>query len=259
MLLYARYWSLSVYNAIFAAMTEKEKGKLFLIPVPLGEGSLHTVPAYVLDIIRGLDVFVVEKLRTARQFLREAGYTASFDDTLFFELNKRTEPQLIPSFLEPALQGRSIGLLSEAGAPGVADPGSRLVRLAHRREVEVIPLVGPSSILLALMSSGLNGQKFAFHGYLELKRPDLAKDLKRLENQSSRNGETQIFIETPYRNTMLFETALQALSPPTLFTVATDLTLPGQLIRTHSIAEWRRLPKPDLNRRPTVFLLQLTK
>lgn len=237
-------------------MEGKTKGKLYLMPVPLGENLLYTLPDYVLAIARELEVFVVEKPRTARHFLRDAGYEKSFDDAIFFELNKRTDPALIPSFLEPALQGRDTAMLSEAGAPGVADPGSRLVRMAHRRGVEVIPLVGPSSILLALMSSGLNGQKFTFHGYLGLKRPEMAKDLKRLESQSARNNETQIFIETPYRNTMLFETAMQALAPATILSISTDLTMPTQSIRTHAVSEWRRLPKPDLNKRPTVFLLQ---
>lgn len=240
-------------------MADKEKGKLYLIPAPLGETGVYVIPEYVLEVIRDLDVFVVEKLKTARQFLRDAGYAKPFDDALFFELNKRTDPQLIPSFLEPALEGRSIGVVSEAGAPAVADPGSRLVRMAHWRGIEVVPLVGPSSILLALMSSGLNGQKFCFHGYLGLKRPDLAKDLKRLENQSARNNETQIFIETPYRNMMMFEIAMQMLSASTILSIATDLTMPTQSIRTHAVMEWRRLPVPDLNRRPTVFLLQASK
>jgi 16S rRNA (cytidine1402-2'-O)-methyltransferase len=231
------------------------KGKLFLIPSPLGEQGLFTLPAYVIDIIKGLDVFVVEKAKNARRYLKAVGFERPFDDCLFFELNKFTKPQDIPVFLEPALQGRHIGLLSDAGVPGVADPGARLVRMAHRQNIEVDPLVGPSSLLLALMASGLNGQGFAFHGYLSPKRPDLAKDLKRLESQSARTGETQLFIETPYRNMGVLETALQVLSPTTLFSLAVDLTLPTQLIRSHPIMEWKRLKKPQLHKRPAVFLL----
>ncbi|MCB0639549.1 MAG: SAM-dependent methyltransferase [Lewinella sp.] len=236
-------------------MSPSPKGKLYLIPSPLGEQTLFTLPAYVIEIIHELDVFVVEKAKNARRYLKSVGFEKSFDDCLFFELNKHTQPQAIPAYLEPALAGRNIGLLSDAGVPGVADPGARLVRMAHRQNIEVDPLVGPSSILLALMASGLNGQGFAFHGYLSPKRPDLAKDLKRLENQSARTGETQLFIETPYRNTNVLETALQVLSPTTLFCMAVDLTLPTQLIRTHPIMEWKRIQKPQLHKRPAVFLL----
>ena len=146
--------------------------------------------------------------------------------------------------------------MSEAGVPGVADPGARVVRIAHQKGIEVSPMVGPSSILLAIMGAGLNGQSFAFKGYLSPKRPELAKDLKKLENHSARTGETQVFIETPYRNMAFFETALQTLSASSLLTVATDLTLPTQYIRTFSIMEWQRIKKPELHKRPTVFLLQ---
>lgn len=236
-------------------MSHLKRGKLYLIPTPLGEQALFTLPPYVVEIVNELDAFVVEKAKNARRYLKSIGFERDFDTCLFFELNKHTKPQDIPSFLAPAEEGRDIGLLSDVGVPGVADPGARLVRMAHRKNVEVYPLVGPSSILLALMAAGLNGQQFTFHGYLNPKRPDLAKDLKRLENQSSRTGETQIFIETPYRNMGVLETALQVLSPTTLFSVAADLTLPTQLVRTHPILEWKRLKKPLLHKRPAVFLL----
>lgn len=236
-------------------MTERSRGKLYLIPTPLGEQAVDTIPAYVLDTIQQLDVFIVERVKTARLFLRQIQFTRPFDDCVFYELNKHTPPQDIPGFLDLAFEGRDIGVLSEAGVPAVADPGARLVRMAHRRGVEVCPLVGPSAILLALMSSGLNGQQFAFHGYLSPKRPTLAKDLKRLETQSARSGETQIFIEAPYRNLVIFDTAMQVLAPTTTLCVATDLTLPTQYIRTHPILEWRRMARPFINKRPTVFLL----
>lgn len=216
------------------------KGKLYLLPVPLGEDAWHTVPEYVVALIHELDAFVVERAKTARHFLKAIAFPKAFDDCLFFELNKRTTPEEIPTFLAPALQGRSVGLLSEAGVPAVADPGSRLVLAAHQQGIEVVPLVGPSSILLAVMGAGMNGQSFAFKGYLSAKRPQLAKDLKLLEKQVQRRGETQIFIETPYRNDAVFETALQVLEPQTLFSIAVDLTLPTQLIKTHTIQQWQK-------------------
>ncbi|RMF00704.1 MAG: SAM-dependent methyltransferase, partial [Bacteroidetes bacterium] len=172
-----------------------------------------------------------------------------------FELNKRTELQLLPSFLEPAEAGRNIGLLSEAGVPAVADPGSKIVRMAHQRGIEVVPLVGPSSILLALMACGMSGQRFTFHGYLSAQRAQLAKDLRRLEQQALRQQATQLFIETPYRNRAVLETAIQQLSPQTYFTVAVDLTLPSQEIIAHTIAHWQQLALPDLHKRPAVFVL----
>ncbi len=229
--------------------------KLYLLPTPLGEDGLHTIPGYVVDIIHQLDVFVVERAKTARKFLKGIAFPKAFDDCLFFELNKRTEANEISSFLEPIKEGRSVGLLSEAGVPAVADPGSQLVLLAHKRSIEVAPLVGPSSLLLALMASGMNGQSFSFKGYLSPKRPELANELKKLEALSRKMNETQLFIETPYRNNAFFETALQVLSPNTLFGVATDLTLPSQSVITLSIKKWKKKPKPELHKRPTVFLL----
>lgn len=233
----------------------QQKGKLYLLPVPLGEDAWHTVPAYVKDIIHQLDVFVVERAKTARRFLKGIDFPTAYDDCLFFELNKRTQLAEIPSFLDATQKGRSVGLLSEAGVPAVADPGSKLVLAAHQQEVEVVPLVGPSSILLALMGAGMNGQSFTFKGYLSAKRPELAKELKQLEAQATRRGETQIFIETPYRNQAVVETALQVLDPNTLFSVAVDITLPSQWIQTHPIHTWRKLTLPDLHKRPAVFTI----
>ena len=231
-------------------------GKLYLIPTPLGSEGSHVLPEHSLAITRALKVFIVEKGKVARQILKQIGLTTPLQQCQFFELNKFTEVRDIPTFLDPAIEdGLDIGLLSDAGAPGVADPGAQAVQAAHRKGIEVVPLVGPSAILLSLMASGLNGQRFTFLGYLSPKRPQLAKDLKRIEKQSQQQDETQIFIEAPYRNQGVFETAKQVLSPATQFCVATDLTLPTEFIRTHSILEWRRLPKPKLNKRPTMFLL----
>lgn len=235
------------------------KGKLYLLPVPLGEDAWHTIPDYVTAIIHELDAFVVERAKTARHFLKAANFPRVFDDCLFFELNKRTEAHEIPGFLEPTKNGRSVGLLSEAGVPAVADPGSKLVLAAHQQGIEVVPLVGPSSILLALMGAGMNGQSFAFKGYLSAKRPQLGRDLKQLEKQAQRNGETQLFIETPYRNQAVFETALQVLETRTLFSVAVDLTLPTQWIKTMTIQNWRKAEVPDLHKRPAVFSIGTLK
>lgn len=232
-----------------------ERGKLYLIPVPLGEDAGHTIPSYVVEQVHTLDAFVVERAKTARHFLKGIAFPTAFDDCLFLELNKHTPKEDIPAFLDVATMGRSIGLLSEAGVPAVADPGSAVVALAHTRGIEVVPLVGPSSILLALMGAGMNGQAFAFKGYLDAKRDALAADLKRLEALAQRHGETQIFIETPYRNQAIFDTALRVLSPDTLFSVAMDLTLPTQFIRTHPIRVWKSLPVPDLHKRLAVFLI----
>lgn len=237
-------------------METSKKGKLYLIPTPLGEDGFHTIPEYALASVRPLRVFVVEKAKVARHFLKEVHIETHFDDCLFFELNKHTTGQEIQTFLDPTLkEGLDIGLMSDAGVPAVADPGSRLVRMAHRKNVDVVPLVGPSSILLALMGSGMNGQQFTFHGYLSPKRPDLAKDLKRVESVSQRTSETQIFIEAPYRNMAVYDTALQVLSATTHLCVATDLTLPSQMIRSHAIMEWRRMKRPHLQKRPTIFLI----
>jgi 16S rRNA (cytidine1402-2'-O)-methyltransferase len=231
-------------------------GKLYLLPTPLGEGVTQTIPAYVKEIMFGLRYFIAEKPKTARHFLKASGFPVPLSDCTYYELNKRTRPEERQRFLDPALEGADMGLLSEAGCPGVADPGAEIVNMAHRKGVEVVPLVGPSSILLALMASGMNGQQFCFHGYLPPKKPELAKALKQLEQQSKKNGQTQIFIETPYRNTGMMDVAFQVLSPSTKWCVAVDLTLPDEWIATHSIQEWKHRKIPDLHKRPAIFLLQ---
>lgn len=231
------------------------KGKLYLIPAPLGEGAIHTLPAQVIEILHGLNYFIAERAKTARHFIKATEPVKAFSELHFSELNKRTDPSELNAMLQPAHDGHDMGLLSEAGCPGVADPGARIVGLAHDAGIEVVPLVGPSSILLALMASGMNGQSFAFHGYLPPKRPDLAKALKNHEQLAGRLKQTQLFIETPYRNMAFIETALDSLRPDTLLGIAADLTLPTQYVCTRRVSEWKRNAPPDLHKRPAIFLI----
>lgn len=233
----------------------QEKGTLFLIPTPIAEDAVHTLPAYVLDHLHSLDLFIAERAKTARRFIRDTAPPRPISELTFYELNKRTSPEERQTFLEPALAGKDIGLMSEAGCPGVADPGALIVEQAHQLGIRVVPLVGPSSILMALMASGMNGQSFAFHGYLSVKPPDLAKDLKRLEQQSARHQQTQLFIEAPYRNRNVVEQALKVLSPSTRFGIAVDLTAPEEYVKTLKIKDWTKEKWPELHKRPAIFLL----
>ncbi len=230
-------------------------GKLYLIPTPLGEGGMHVLPKYLLDVLHRIKVLIAERPKTARHFMKASGFPHPLQEVTYFELNKRTAPAEYASFLQPALQGQDTGLVSEAGSPGVADPGAAIVSLAHKKGIEVVPLVGPSSILLALMASGMNGQSFAFHGYLPQKRPELVRELKRLEQMAIKHDQTQLFIETPYRNSGLIETVLQTLQNSTRFCIAADLTLPTEYIRTKNIAEWKKSSPPNLHKRPAIFLI----
>lgn len=233
----------------------ESKGRLYLIPAPLGENATHTLPRYVIDILHRLDVFIAERAKTARRFIKETKPAKPFSELTFYEIGKHTPPEERARFLEDAEQGKDIGLLSEAGCPGVADPGAFVVQTAHQRGIAVVPLVGPSSILLGLMASGLNGQDFCFHGYLPPRRPELDKELKFLEQRVFKHGQTQIFIETPYRNMALIETAINVLSPDMLFCIAADLTLPTEYIRTLAVRDWRKEKIPGLHKHPAVFLL----
>ncbi len=234
---------------------EKQLGKLYLIPSSMGENAVQALPQYVLEIVHQLDIFIAERPKTARRFLKSIQTPVPFAEMTFYELNKYTDAAERNTFLDVAFEGKDIGLLSEAGCPGVADPGAEIVAMAHRRGVEVVPFVGPSSILLALMASGMNGQQFAFSGYLPAKPIERVKALKREENLSSSNNQTRIFIETPYRNNPLVQDVLKTLSASTLFSIAVDLTLPSQYIRTKSIQDWRKQDLPDLHKRPAIFLL----
>lgn len=230
-------------------------GKLYLIPVPLGENVPHTIPAYVKECLWELDYFIVERAKTARYFIKAAQHPRPLPELEMVELSEHTKEAEYRSFLAPALTGRNIGLMSEAGCPGVADPGAAVVELAHQQGIQVVPLVGPSSILLALMGSGMNGQKFCFQGYLSAKKQDLGQQLKRLEQLAQKEQSTQIFIEAPYRNQQIVEAALKNLAPQTRFCIAVDLTLPSESILTRKIEAWKRNPPKDLHKRPAIFLL----
>jgi len=234
-------------------------GTLYLIPCTLGDVSAGQVlPQQTIDVARRLRHFVVEHPRTARQFLSALKPEHPVQSLHFATLDEHTAPGDLPELLAPLLAGENVGLLSEAGCPGVADPGADLVALAHRNGIRVVPLVGPSSILLALMASGLDGQRFAFHGYLPVEEAERNKAITALEAESARRRQTQLFIETPYRNEKLFAALLACCRPQTRLCVATDLTLPEELILTRSVSEWKSQPPPKLNKRPSLFLLLAT-
>lgn len=231
-------------------------GILYLIPVGLGNGDvLPWIAPETLAIARSLDRFVVENAKSARAFLKAIAHPLPIRSIAIDELNEHTPVGAIPGLLSPLKHGMSCGVLSEAGCPAVADPGAALVRAAHQAGVCVRPLVGPSSILLALMASGLNGQRFAFHGYLPAGAGDRAKRLRELEMVSLREDRTEIFIETPYRNLQTVETLLESCAPSTLLTIAAGLTTPSEMIETRSIAAWRKRGIPPISRVPAVFLL----
>jgi 16S rRNA (cytidine1402-2'-O)-methyltransferase len=231
------------------------KGNLYLIPTPLGETGFEAgLPAINMQILQQIDTYIVEELRTARRFLRKAGYTKDFGTVTFNLLNEHTPDEEAASMLENAMAGQHIGLLSEAGLPCIADPGNIVVRLAHRKGIRVIPLTGPSSIMLALMASGLNGQNFVFHGYLPVKPDERTKTLRELEQAASRGHQTQIFIETPYRNMAMLESIVKTCNPLLTVCIAADLTLETEWIRSMTVGEWKK-QKPELHKRPAVFLL----
>jgi len=231
-------------------------GTLYLIPVPLGPTApQESLPANVLAAVRPLRHFVVEQAKTARAFLKAAGTELPLQELLLEELNEHTRNEELDRLLSPLRGGHDVGLLSEAGCPAVADPGANLVALAQKENIRVVPLIGPSSLLLALMASGLNGQRFAFQGYLPAKDAERSKTLRELESESRKRQQTQLFIETPYRNRAMFDAILQACQPDTRLTVATDLTLPGESVLTRTIAQWKKQTPPEIERRPTVFLL----
>ena len=231
-------------------------GTLYLIPVPLGPTTpKDSLPANVLETIRPLTYFVVEEAKTARAFLKAAGTDTPLQALQIEELNEHTKADALDRLLAPLRAGNDIGLLSEAGCPAVADPGANLVALAQKENRRVVPLIGPSSLLLALMASGLNGQRFAFQGYLPAKEIERSKAIRDLETESRKRQQTQLFIETPYRNTAMFQSILQSCQPKTRLTVATDLTLTSEYVVTKTIQQWKKQTPPEIERRPTVFLL----
>jgi 16S rRNA (cytidine1402-2'-O)-methyltransferase len=236
--------------------TVKSTGRLFLIPTPLGtglqaEGYLACLP----DDVRALTCFVVENAKTARQVLRRVGLATALQALDLRELNEHTLESDIDALLEPLMAGNDVGLLSEAGCPAIADPGAALVRRAHAQGVRVVPLVGPSSILLALMASGLEGQRFAFRGYVPQRSPEREAAIRALEERARDRRETQIFIEAPYRNDRLLDALLSTCVAETLLCLATDVTLATEWIRTRTIGQWRKHERPALDGRPTTFLL----
>ena len=232
-------------------------GTLYLLPVPLGPIAPECVlPLEAINVTRRLDRFIVENAKTARAALKAIGHPIPLREIAMSELNEHTPDNVVGSLLQDLRDGHDVGLMSEAGCPAVADPGSRLVELAHREHIRVVPIVGPSSILLALMASGMNGQRFTFNGYLPSKEPERLQALQKLETDSRRHRGVEIFIETPYRNQAMLDAALR-LRSETRLCIACDLTLGSEWIRSASIADWKKGPPPPaLDRRPAVFLLQ---
>ena len=231
------------------------KGKLYLIPSTIGESPIdYVIPTYNKEVINNINIFIVEEIRTARRFLKKAGLIKPIDNLSFFVLNEHSKPEEIDNYLDSIQKGENIGLLSEAGVPCIADPGADIVRIAQQKNIEVVPLVGPSSILLALMASGFNGQQFAFLGYLPVDKNLRINKIKEIERSVFQKNETQIFIETPYRNNQLIESLLQTCRNDTLLCIATDITLESAFIKTKTIATWKK-SVPDFHKKTTVFLL----
>ncbi len=233
------------------------KGKIYLVPSYLGDTPSDKVfPAYNIAVIKQLHYFIVEDLRSARRFLKQIDKAIDIDQLTFFVLGKHTKPEDIPSFIAPAKQGNDMGIISEAGCPGVADPGADVVAIAHRNGLQVVPLVGPSSILMAMMASGMNGQNFAFVGYLPVDKAGNVKALRNLEERSMREKQTQILIETPFRNLKMFADMLFALRPTTRLCVACDISTDEEFIQTKTVKEWRSVAQPNIDKRQTILLIQ---
>jgi 16S rRNA (cytidine1402-2'-O)-methyltransferase len=230
-------------------------GKLYLIPTTMGEcDPMDVLPQTVKRTIDFIDHYIVENEKTARKSIKEVHPEKKQSELILFTLNKRTEVKEHLEFIQPLLEGKNVGLMSEAGCPGVADPGAVIVKLAHDKGIQVVPLVGPSSILLAMMASGMNGQSFTFHGYLPIEKDEKKASFKSLERISFEKNQSQIFIETPYRNNKLLEDLIQTLNPETHLCIATDITLPTEYIKTKKIAAWKK-ETIDLHKRPTIFII----
>lgn len=228
---------------------------VFLIPNFLGESSVGMIlPNQVIETVRLLNHFIVENEKSARKFIKRIAPEKSQQELVFFTINKHTEPSELPSFLEPCLSGFSMGIISEAGCPGIADPGTEIVKIAHRKQIKVVPLVGPSSILLAMMASGLNGQSFAFNGYLPIDKLNRKKMLKSLEKKAIESNQTQIFIETPYRNDKMFADLIETLNSTTMLCIACDISLETEEIKTQTIAQWKK-EKVSFQKRPAIFII----
>lgn len=236
-------------------MPAKQTGTLYMIPVPLAEEAVDTIPGRNIEIVHKLRLFLAEKARTCRRYIKATAPPYAIADIDVRELPRKNEPLRPEALLKPLLEGQSMGFMSEAGSPGIADPGTQIVSFCHRHGIPIVPLVGPSSILLALMASGLNGQQFCFHGYLPPKRDALKKRLLQLEQQIQRTGETQIFIETPYRNLQMIECALDNLHAHTKFCIAADLTGKGEWIKMAPAKDWKSIQIPNLHKVPAIYLI----
>lgn len=233
-----------------------QKAIVYLIPSLLDENGLHTIPLYITDAVKSCQAFFVENERTARRFLKQLWKEMVIDEYEWFTIHKAEEQALI-NFKQKIKEGKTIGIISEAGCPGVADPGQLLVAAAQEMNIEVKPLVGPNSILLALMASGMNGQQFHFTGYLPIDNHQRMQAIRELENESRKNNSTQLFIETPYRNNQLIEVILKTCNPTTRLCIAVDITGKTEWIKTKSVAEWK-MEKIDIHKRPAIFLLLAT-
>lgn len=233
---------------------------LYLIPVTLGETPIDQVlPSYNRDIIVSIHHFIVEEERTARRFLKAVCKDIDIDSVTFYPMGKHADEHQFRTYLKPISEGHSIGIISEAGCPAIADPGAGVVAIAQRLGIRVIPLVGPSSILLALMSSGFNGQNFAFNGYLPIQPAERSALIKKLETRAYTERQTQIFIETPFRNDKIISDLLAACRPQTLLCIAAGLTTSDEFIRTLSVVEWKKTQRPDLRKIPSIFLISSPK
>jgi len=231
-------------------------GKLYLIPTTLGDTEpLEVLPISIKRAIENIDHYIVENEKSARKFIKKISPRKSQPSLQLNLLNKYTETAAVPTFLDPCLQGNDVGVLSEAGAPGIADPGADVVKIAHEKNIQVVPLVGPSSIFMALMASGMNGQNFAFNGYLPIDSVERKSTIKRLERYSKDNYQSQIFIETPYRNDKLLAELIRILSPSSKLCIACDITLPTEYIATKSVRDWKNAPV-ELHKRPAIFIIQ---
>lgn len=228
---------------------------LYLLPVTLGDTPVDKVlPPYNREIIVNIKYFIVEDVRSARRFLKKVDPSIDIDGVAFYELNKHTPPAAISGYLQPLVEGHSMGVISEAGCPAIADPGADVVAIAQRKCLKVIPLVGPSSIILSVMGAGFNGQNFAFNGYLPIEPTERVRRLKELENRAYQESQTQIFIETPYRNQKLLEEILRVCRPQTRLCIAANITCDNEYIRTRSLREWKG-NLPELNKIPCIFLI----
>ncbi|QZT37431.1 SAM-dependent methyltransferase [Halosquirtibacter xylanolyticus] len=228
---------------------------LYMIPNTLGVTPVGgVIPLEVQEIIRSVKVFIVEDIRTTRRFLKRVDKAIDIDTLTFYVLDKRTKSREIEEMIQPLAKGENVGVISEAGCPGVADPGASVVQLAHKKGYRVVPLVGPSSILLAMMASGMNGQSFAFNGYLPMKKPDRVKKILHLEKRSFQEQQSQVFIETPFRNDTMFDDILSTCASNTHICVACDITLESEYIKTATVAEWKK-NKPSLHKRPAIFII----